>query len=292
MDAADLIRSGDTDAALAALQDQVRAAPGDAGLRVFLAHLLAVRGDWHRAVKQIDVAAELDASRVVLAQALRLIASCERGRARVFAGESQPLILGEPSPWVGRLAEAIARSARGEHASAGVLRAEALEEAPAAPGSIELAPAPGEEAAAAHAFEWAADADPRLGPILEAFIDGRYYWVPMNRVRELRVHAPADLLDLVAVPADFVWTNGGEAGGFIPTRYPGSEAAADALRLARRTEWAEDAPGAYRGLGQRELATDSGEFALLSVRRFRQHLAEQPAAPLAGAAAAEARSGG
>src|SRR5690606_20624882 len=74
MDAADLIRSGDTDAALAALQDQVRAAPGDAGLRVFLAHLLAVRGDWHRAVKQIDVAAELDASRVVLAQALRLIA--------------------------------------------------------------------------------------------------------------------------------------------------------------------------------------------------------------------------
>ena len=30
-------------------------------------------------------------------------------------------------------------------------------------------------------FDWVADADPRLGPVLEAYIDGKYYWVPLER---------------------------------------------------------------------------------------------------------------
>ena len=109
-------------------------------------------------------------------------------------------------------------------------------------------------------FEWIADADSRLGPILEVLLNGGYYWVPFARCTAIRITPPEDLRDLVWLPAEFTWANGGEATGFIPTRYPGSEAAADAaLRLARRTEWARIGEEAYSGLGQRVLATSAEE---------------------------------
>ena len=33
-------------------------------------------------------------------------------------------------------------------------------------------------------FAWIADADTRLGPVLEAIINGRYFWVPFQRIHQ------------------------------------------------------------------------------------------------------------
>ena len=88
------------------------------------------------------------------------------------------------------------------------------------------------------AREWVADADPRLGPIIEAVVEGRYMWIPYSRVKWLNVEPPADLRDQVWMPARFTWTNDGEVVALIPTRYPGSAASADPLiQLARKTDW-------------------------------------------------------
>ena len=38
------------------------------------------------------------------------------------------------------------------------------------------------------------------------------------------------------------------------------------LALARRTDWRETNPGVVVGLGQRLIATDSGEYALMDIR--------------------------
>jgi type VI secretion system protein ImpE len=79
------------------------------------------------------------------------------------------------------------------------------------------------------------------------------------------VEAPQDIRDLVWLPAEFVWANGGEAVGFIPTRYPGSELSTDdSIRLARKTDWIDAAGGI--GLGQRLLASDETEVPLLELR--------------------------
>jgi type VI secretion system protein ImpE len=84
----------------------------------------------------------------------------------------------------------------------------------------------------------------------------------------MHVERPTDLRDLVWTAVHFEWANGGEGWGLVPTRYPGSEACEeDALRLARRTEWQEVAPGAFHGLGQRMLATEATEIPLLEVVR-------------------------
>jgi type VI secretion system protein ImpE len=256
MTALELLRAGNLADCLKAVQGDVRAQPAEARHRVFLFQLLAVNGDWERALTQLNVAADLAPANLLMAQVCRPALACEAFRAEVFAGNRAPLVLGQPDPWLGWMIEALAASARGRHDAAADLRARALEAAPATPGAID-----------GHAFEWIADADSRLGPVLEAIVEGKYYWVPFCNITRIDLEPPADLRDLVWAPAQFTWANGGQSVGLIPSRYPGTQSAADpALRLARKTEWAEDQPGVYRGQGTRILATDAGEYPLLEVR--------------------------
>jgi type VI secretion system protein ImpE len=136
------------------------------------------------------------------------------------------------------------------------LRERAFEAAPTSAGALDGQP-----------FEWIADGDMRLGPVCEAIINGRYYWVPFSRITRLDIEAPTDLRDVVWAPAHFLFANGGETVGVIPTRYAGSEASTDSqVRLARKTLWTEDSPDVFFGLGQRVFTTDAGEHALMDVR--------------------------
>jgi type VI secretion system protein ImpE len=256
---------------LAELQQRVRSTPGDAALRTFLFQLLAVLGQWERAIAQLGVAGDLDKGRLDMVHMYREALKCEALRRAVFAGERTPVVFGDPEPWVALLLESLKRSAGGAHERAAQLRDEAFEAAPVTPGRRIPPGATGEGDAppAGEPFEWLADADSRLGPVLEAIVLGRYMWIPLHRIRRIDVEPPADLRDLVWAPAHFEWANGGEEVGLIPTRYPGTEAAEDdALRLAHRTEWQEVAPGTFFGLGQRLLSTDRGEFGLLEAGRI------------------------
>ena len=250
------LRDGRLQDALTELQDQVREDPSNAGYRVFLFQLLCVLGDWGRARDQLKVLAELDPGSLALVHVYGAAVSCELLRQEVFAGTRTPLVLGEPLPWVAQLFQALA--AGGRAAEVAALRAAALEQAEPVPGTID-----------GHEFEWIADADPRMGPALEAVIDGRYYWVPFERIRSITIEAPSALRDVVWTPATFVLSNGGETAALLPARYPGSEADPDGLiRLARKTEWDEVAPETFHGRGQRMLATDAEEYGLLNVRRI------------------------
>jgi type VI secretion system protein ImpE len=93
--------------------------------------------------------------------------------------------------------------------------------------------------------------------------------VPFERISRIVVEAPADVRDLVWLPAQFMWANGGEAMGMLPVRYPNSERNDDdAIRLARKTEWLPLNDEQYAGLGQRVLTTDTEELGLLDVREL------------------------
>jgi type VI secretion system protein ImpE len=252
------LREGRVEEALAELQNHVRKAPDNAEYRVFLFQLLCVLGDWERARAQLKVLGELNPGSLPLVHVYGTAITCELLRGEVFAGARTPLILGEPLPWVALLLQALSEAARGRGAAAAALRSEALEKAQAVPGSID-----GEK------FEWIADADSRLGPVCEAVIDGRYYWVPFERLRSVSLEAPSDLRDVVWMPAQLRLVNGGDTAALIPTRYPGSEADHDnGIRLSRKTDWDEVAPETFHGRGQRMFATPGGEYALLSVRRI------------------------
>jgi len=258
MNAEQLLREGELAECLAELQTRVRTEPANPKLRVFLFQLLSVLGEWDRALTQLNVAAELDHGQLLAAHLCRPALQCEALRTEIFAGNHTPVIFGDPAEWVGLLVQATKMAAQG-HLDAWVeLRDRAFAEAPASRGTINDQP-----------FQWIADADSRLGPVLETILDGRYYWVPFAAIREITIEQPAALRDWVWTPASFTWGNGGTAAGLIPARYPGSEDSDDPMvRLGRKTEWLSSGGGLYAGLGQRVLATDAGEFMLLDVRRI------------------------
>ena len=258
MGALEQVRGGHVPEALAALQDQVRAEPAEARHRIFLFQLLSVLGQWDRALTQLNVAGDLDAANLGMVQVYREALASEALRAEVFAGNRSPLIFGDPERWVALLLEALKLHAAGEFGKAEAMRAEALELAPSSSGRLN-----GRE------FEWIADADSRIGPMLEAIINGRYFWVPFDRILELRIEEPEDLRDLVWLPAEVKWINGGDAVALIPVRYPGSESSADPkIQLGRLTEWQQHGEDTYTGFGQRVLVTDQDELSLLELRNI------------------------
>lgn len=253
-----LVRDGHLDEALGQLQAAVRKNPSDPKLRTFLFQLLSVRGEWERALTQLKVVAELDAAALPMAQTYREAIFCELLRERVFAGQSTPLAFGEPRQWFAELLEALRLGSMGRHDECAAMRNKAFAEAPTTTGTVD-----------GQAFAWIADADTRLGPVLEVIVNGRYYWMPFDCLRRLTMEAPSDLRDVVWMPVQFEFNNGGDGVGLIPTRYPGTADNEDPLlRLSRRTQWVEAEAGAYLGLGQRILATDAGEYPLMDIREI------------------------
>ena len=255
-DAEAAVRAADPQRALAALTAAVKAQPAKASLRVFMAQLLCVLGQWERAHTQLNVVADLDPSTGPMREMVGHSLRCEIIRAAVFAGRRSPMIFGQPDEWLALLIESLLQAGQGQVAQSHSLAARAFEAAPTTAGMLNGEP-----------FEWIADADSRLGPVIEAMVNGRYYWIPFSRLSKLSIDDPVDLRDRVWLPAKLVFANGGEAIAMIPTRYPGSQASTDGqILMSLKTEWQPLGEERFAGLGQRVLVTDSGEHDMLSVR--------------------------
>ena len=268
MDARETLRSGDLRGAMERLKQEVRKAPQDARLRTFLFQMFCVTGDWERALTQLTVASELDPLAIPMLQTYQSAIRCEVLREKVFRGERSPTVLGDPGEWVPLLMEATKQLAVGHAAEAAVLRDAAFDAAPETPGRINDT-----------GLAWIADADPRVGPVLEVFVNGNYMWVPFARLKSVTCEAPADLRDQVWMPANFMWSNGGTALGFIPTRYPGSCASGDdALALSRRTDWNDVSEEWSLPVGQRMFVTDGGETAWMDLRKLTFSAISEPGA--------------
>lgn len=255
MSAEELVQRGDVAGALEDLQQRVRKQPENAANRVFLFQLLAILGQWKRALTQLNVLHDLDTGAWPMVHAYREAVNCELHREAVFQGQSKPLVLGEPQQWMALLIEAQQAHARGERSGFNRLNAEALEQAPASAGKINDEP-----------FEWLADADQRFGPVLELIFNGQYYWAPVQTIQSLRSEEPSDLRDLVWLPAEVTWANGGQNMVMIPARYPLLAGASSEQLLSRRTDWQDQDDEIFEGVGQRMLATDRSDYPILQVR--------------------------
>lgn len=257
--AEELLRAGDPRAALAKLTEAVRAKPADAKLRTFMAQLLSVLGQWERAHTQLNVVADMDKLAIPMRETFGHAIRCELLRAQVFAGKRTPVVFGQPEAWVAQLIESLKQQGEGHADLAADLAAKAFDAAPPSAGSID-----------GQRFEWLADADSRLGPVLEVCLNGHYTWVPFQHLAKIHFDAPEDLRDCVWTPAQLSFTNGGGSVALVPTRYPGSESSADGLiALARKTEWLP-LPGEerYAGLGQRVFASNLGDHDLMALREI------------------------
>jgi type VI secretion system protein ImpE len=243
---------------VAAAMTAVRAAPQSLEPRMALFQLDCVTGNWERARRQLGTMAALDSEAAMLAVLGERLIRSEEEREQVFAGQSSPIVVGPPRPWIAMLARALAHDAAGEREAALRLRSGARDEAPARPGTMD-----------GISFSWIMDADLRLGPVLEVVVDGNYRWLPFEHIRWLRAGPPTDLMDLIWQPVDLCLANDADLKAFVPVRYPGSaHHADDAVRLARVSLWLGEETEQQIGYGQRLLATDRDDYPFLDLRRL------------------------
>ena len=258
MQAQDFLKEGDLSGALATATQAVRDDPSKAENRTLLFQLLSITGDWDRSLTQLNVTGELDSAALPMVQTYREALGCEALREQVFAGLRSPLVFGDPEQWIALALESVKLSAQGKYKEASTLREQAYELVPGVPGTVN-----------GEAFEWIADADSRIGPFIEAIVNGKYYWIPMNRIASMKIEAPEDLRDLIWIPGQFSWANGGQSVALLPVRYPDTQTANnESLRLARRTEWDEKSADTFFGVGQRMMTTDQADYSLLEIREI------------------------
>ena len=93
--------------------------------------------------------------------------------------------------------------------------------------------------------------------------------MPFDHVKSITSQGPQDLRDTIWYPVEIAFQSGQSAAAFLPARYPGSEASPDdAIRLARKTEWADQEWGP-QGIGQRLWTTSDGaDSGLLDLRNI------------------------
>lgn len=266
------LQNADLASSLKFLQGEVRDNPSEPKHRIFLFQLLSILGQWERALGQLNVLRDLNAESLSLVQTYQETLNCEALRGAVFSGKRSPLLFGEPEPWMALMLESLKLTGQGNAVESGAMRDKALQDAPTIGGTLSLFPAKtaeGQIAVEPLPFEWIADADSRIGPFLESIVNGKYFWIPFQRIRSISLEKVSDLRDLVWLPARFEWANGGETVGFVPTRYVDSQSHTDDhVRLGWKTVWNEVGEGTYIGLGQRILATDADEYPLTKIHKI------------------------
>ena len=276
MDLSEALKGGRLSEALAAAKDAVRKAPSDSRQRSILFQLYCIQGNWEGAQTQLKLVGEFDVEATIWVGNCEKVLACESSRQAVFAGKAAPTLFGKPPEWVGGTVEALRLGLEGKWPAAAASQAHALEMAPATAARVN-----DQEVA------WVADGDSRLGPLLEAFVDGKYYWIPFEHIRAVTMSVRTHMMDSIWAPAEFRWLNEGMAKGYIPVRYPGSEASTDPqIQLGRKTDWAERTENFFCGLGHRVFVTDTAEFGLAEIQSIQFEplpapLASAPAEPLA-----------
>jgi len=268
-----LYREGKLPEAIAAQIEWVRNNPADVGARLFLFELLAFDGQWERALRQSQALLTNNAESDTAVGFYQKCVAAELKRKAAFQGGPPPRVLGEPTDAIRLRIDALAKTS--ERQSELVIQAEALESAPV----------PKTWLVNGRPVTSLRDGDDLLGPVLEVFAQGEYFWININEVYLLESDPPRFPRDLLWLPARLETAT--ESGNvFLPLIYHGSAAHQDhTLRLGRATDWTPvEGRTPCRGLGLKEWFLNHQEsLPLVEVRSLIQPTAYQENAETTGA---------
>jgi type VI secretion system protein ImpE len=134
-------------------------------------------------------------------------------------------------------------------------------------------------------FSVIVDADPTIGPRLEAYAGGSYIWIPFKHIDSIECEPPKRVRDLLWIPAivrtgpAFKMMELGEV--LLPAlTWDASLADDDLVRLGRVTNWVEDEIGNVKPIGQKMLLVDGEDVPFLELRKLeftRSQAEETPA---------------
>lgn len=241
-------REGDLQGAIDALTQSVKAKPADAALRMLLAEHLMLNGDLERADKLFDLAGTQDPGWIPMAALGRQLVRAEQARQDFYRTGGLPELLDEPTPAVETALKAVLMAREGAGADALAL--------------LESGPEPEVVQGVCNgaAFVGLCDLDPLTAPVLEVLANnGRFFWIPWSRVREIVLKPVERVRDIGWRPAEVEIADGPSGVVYLPAIYPMSTTAE--ARLGRVTDWIET-DGLPRGIGLRCLLVGDAEIGL------------------------------
>jgi type VI secretion system protein ImpE len=251
------------DEQIAEVESSIRVQPAHAAHRWALFQYLCIVRQWTRALQQLQVYGQLEASQTPVVHAYRDLVRAECAREQVMAGLQEPdFVFTDVPSWMRGLHAALGLARRGEVEAADATRETALNLAPLTPGASQTS---------MHAFSWIGDSDSRLGPVCEFIAAGRYRWLAFDDIARWQVAPPATLADLIWAPCTLDLRDGTVLRGFMPSRYPEHTALTcaaderDALLLGRKTVWRDAGRTGVIASGAKTWTTSAGDVGMFEL---------------------------
>lgn len=260
----DLFNRGRLAEAIESATADVKATPSNVDLRALLADLLCFSGDYERADKQLEAITTLEPGAATVVSLTRQLVRAETWRHDFYREGRTPEFLTKPTESAKLRLRASIALREGERAEAAQLLAEAEE-------AREPVACNGDDGAT---YDDLRDCDDLVGGVLEVFTStGKYYWVPIESVRELEPRPMERPRDLLWRRVRLEVEDGPEGEVYVPALYaPMPHDANEEMRLGRVTEFSETEP--VRGLGRRQflLGDDAVSVNDLPFLRFPAHV--------------------
>jgi type VI secretion system protein ImpE len=263
-------QAGQLKEAVAAALESVKKHPTDVQRRGLLCELLCLSGDLERADRQLDTMSQQDPQTAVGISLWRQLIRAETARQEVFTQGRTPEFLGEPSPNLQLYLRALVALRIGQPEEAASLLAQAEETRPKLSGICNGRP-----------FVDFRDLDDRLAGFCEVLTStGKYYWIPLDRVRVIDLHPPQRPRDLLWRQAYMSVADGPEGEIYLPTIYPGTAETQDPqLQLGRGTTWLESETEVVTGRGLRMFLIGEEDQTILELQHLEFDLDAEPGTP-------------
>lgn len=273
MSASELYKAGRLAEAVAAASEDVKKHPTDSSRRGLLAQLLCFAGEWERADSQLDVLTQQDPNLVMGIGLLRQLIRAEQARQQFFTSGALPEFLEQPSPMLKLHLDASICIREGKLQEAADLLEQAESQRVKPRGTCDGQP-----------FDDFRDLDDVVAPIVETHTsNGKYYWIPIERIERIEFHAPERPYDLLWRRVHMQVAGGPDGEVFLPVLYPGAPAEADdKVRLGRATDWRGGDGSPVRGVGQRMFLVGNEGQSIMEFKEIVMEVAEEEHGEAAG----------
>ncbi len=256
MDVKALIHSGHLEEARESLAAMLRKDPEDTTSRAHLFQVLLFMGEWDKAMVHLNALDAQEKKEDPAYQVYQDLIRAQRLRHEVYSLKTLPIFWPKAPSYADTYREALDSLAKGDTEVALTLF-----------GCINAIHPTTTCIVNGEKFKGFANTDSVLTYVLEAFFFDSYYWIPIETIKELTIHPPSTLLDLMwAKAAVSTWENK-SLNVFLPVLYPETPSQDNVrIKMGKETQWRSFSPPFIRGFGQQVFQAGEKDIALYEIQ--------------------------
>lgn len=241
--------------------------PMDLNLRLSLIQLYALEGNWQQALKTMQGYLKLNPTDEQSKTLLLSNIECEIKRQQVFNGQEAPVGYPSANQAVIDFQQSLLDDYHKQQ-SPTVINERFLAFVDGLDFSLNIDVNQTKKPSELKTYQgvWL-DTDMRVACILELFLQGSYYWLPLSDIQRIVFKDSEVMTDIIWRRAEIELINGDVTSGFVPARYVMTDSAQllDDIKYARLTQW-QEINGMTIGQGQKVWSNGELDVAMLDIK--------------------------